>query len=292
MNDNHAQLSLRQQCELLDLNRSSYYYDPAPESEYNLQLMSLIDEQYTKTPFYGSPKITAWLKRMDYVVNIKRVKRLMRKMGIAAIYPGPNLSKRNQSHKIYPYLLKSLDITRENQVWATDITYVRLKNGFLYLVAIIDWWSRYVLAWELSNTLDSHFCIKALKEALLKYGKPDIFNSDQGSQFTDADFIEILLEHGVQISMDSKGRVFDNIFVERLWRSVKYENIYLNNYDGVLETYCGLKRYFEFYNDERLHQSLKYKTPAEIYFAIKPQKEVVSIKKTSHWHAHSCVFRS
>ena len=227
--EDHPKLSVRQQCDLLGLNRSSFYYEAVPEKEYNLQLMNLIDEQYTKTPFYGSPKMTAWLRRSGHLINIKRVKRLMRKMGIMAIYPGKNISKRNQQHKIYSYLLKGLDITRSNQVWATDITYIRLKKGFVYLVAIIDLHSRYVLSWRLSNTLDSHFCTEALKEALAKYGKPEIFNSDQGCQFTGEDFTKILLSHEVKISMDSKGRALDNIFVERLWRSVKYENIYLHN---------------------------------------------------------------
>lgn len=267
MKEDHPQLSVREQCNLLGLNRSSFYYEAVPEKEYNLQLMNLIDEQYTKTPFYGSPKMTAWLRRSGHLINIKRVKRLMKKMGIIAIYPGPNISKRNQQHKIYPYLIKGLDITRRNQVWSTDITYIRLKKGFVYLAAIIDWYSRYVLAWRLSNTLDSHFCVEILKEALAKHGKPDIFNSDQGCQFTNKDFTEILLSHQIQISMDSKGRALDNIFVERLWRSVKYENIYLHNYEDVFGTYCGLRRYFEFYNTERPHQSLDYRTPSEIYFS-------------------------
>lgn len=281
MKENHPQLSVREQCDLLGLNRSSFYYEAIPEKEYNLQLMNLIDEQYTKTPFYGSPKMTAWLRRSGHLINIKRVKRLMKKMGIMAIYPGPNISKRKQQHKIYPYLLKGLDITRRNQVWATDITYVRLKEGFVYLAAIIDLHSRYVLSWRLSNTLDSHFCIEALKEAIAKYGKPDIFNSDQGCQFTGEDFTKILLSHEVKISMDSKGRALDNIFVERLWRTVKYENIYLHNYEDVLGTYCGLRRYFEFFNTERPHQSLGYRTPSEVYFleeaAIPDEKQAASM---------------
>lgn len=276
MKEDHPQLSVREQCDLLGLHRSSFYYEAIPENEYNLQLMNLIDEQYTKTPFYGSPKITAWLRRSGYLVNIKRVKRLMKKMGIMAIYPGPNTSKRNQQHKIYPYLLKELDIARRNQVWATDITYIRLKKGFVYLAAIIDLHSRYVLSWRLSNTLDSHFCVEALKEAIAKYGKPDIFNSDQGCQFTGEDFTKILLSHEIKISMDSKGRALDNIFVERLWRSVKYENIYLHNYEDALGTYCGLRRYFEFFNTERPHQSLGYRTPSEVYFS---ENDVILNKK-------------
>lgn len=234
-------------------------------SDYNQKLMNLIDEQYTKTPFYGSPRLTAWLKRQGYNVNPKRVRRLMRIMGITAIYPGPNLSKRNKAHAIYPYLLKGVEINRINQVWSTDITYIRLKKGFVYLVAIIDWHSRYVLAWELSNTLDADFCVETLKRALEQYGNPEIFNTDQGSQFTSKAFTDVLLARGISISMDSKGRALDNIFVERLWRSVKQERIYLYNYETIPETFAGLVEYFWFYNNERIHQSLDYQTPAEVY---------------------------
>jgi len=233
--------------------------------EYSQKLMNLIDEQYTKTPFYGSPRLTAWLNRQGHPVNIKRVKRLMGIMGITAIYPGPNLSKRNKAHAVYPYLLKGVDINRVNQVWSTDITYIRLRKGFVYLVAIIDWHSRYVLSWELSNTLDADFCVEALKRALEQYGDPEIFNTDQGSQFTSKAFTDVLLGHGISISMDGKGRALDNIFVERLWRSVKQERIYLYNYETVPETFEGLAEYFWFYNNERPHQSLNYQTPAEVY---------------------------
>lgn len=262
----HPELSLRQCCELLELNRSTYYYDPRPEKEYNLQLMDLIDEQYTRTPFYGSRRLTAWFRRHGYEVNRKRIQRLMEIMGIMAIYPKANLSKPAPGHKIYPYLLRGIEIVLPNQVWSTDITYIRMARGFLYLVAIIDWYSRYVLAWELSNTLDVGFCLEALRKALL-IGNPDIFNSDQGSQFTSEDFTGILLARDIQISMDGRGRALDNIFVERLWRSVKYENVYLNHYEVPREAHTGLNEYFDFYNNERLHQSLDYQTPSEVYFS-------------------------
>lgn len=270
-----GEISLRQRCELLELNRSTYYYDPRPEKDYNLRLMDLIDEQYTRTPYYGSRRLTAWLRRQSYMVNRKRIQRLMEKMGISAIYPAANLSKPAAGHKIFPYLLSGVAIVRPNQVWSADITYIRMAYGFLYLVAIIDWYSRYVLAWKLSNTMDVDFCLEALLEAL-RHGNPDIFNSDQGSQFTSDDFTGLLLARCVQISMDGKGRALDNIFVERLWRSVKYEDIYLNNYEAAPEARAGLGRYFDFYNTERPHQSLEYQTPAEVYFS---QKEVMAPEK-------------
>lgn len=273
--EQHPELSLRQRCELLKLNRSTYYYNPQPEKEYNVRLMDLIDEQYTRTPFYGSRRLTAWLRRQGHLVNRKRTQRLMTKMGISAIYPKPNLSKPATGHKIFPYLLSGVKIVRPNQVWSTDITYIRMAYGFLYLVAIIDWYSRYVLAWELSNTLDVEFCLEALRRALL-IGTPDIFNSDQGSQFTSDDFTGILSARGIHISMDGRGRALDNIFVERLWRSVKYECIYLNNYEAVPGARVGLDDYFDFYNDERLHQSLDYQTPSEVHF---PRKEVPTTEK-------------
>ena len=257
-------VSIRQQCEMMGVNRSSYYYEPAPEDEYNLLLMELIDEQYTKTPFYGSPKLTAWLKRSGHQINIKRVKRLMNKLGIAAIYPTKNLSQPKEGHRLYPYLLTGVKIERPNQVWSADITYIRLLRGFLYLVAVIDWFSRYVLAWRLSNTLDASFCVEALKAAL-ENNCPDIFNTDQGGQFTGNDFTSVLIGKEIMISMDGKGRAFDNIFVERLWRTVKYENVYLNNYETAAATHAGLGEYFSFYNHERLHQSLAYQTPFEVY---------------------------
>lgn len=261
----HPDLSLRRQCGLLSLNRSGIYYRPVEVDPEDLFLMHLIDEEYTKLPFYGSRRMKAQLCGLGYPIGRERVQRLMRLMGLEAIFPGPNTSKRAQEHKIYPYLLRGVEITRPNQVWSTDITYIRLAGGFLYLVAVIDWFSRYVLSWQLSNSLDTSFCIEALGEAF-QFGKPDIFNSDQGTQFTSEDFTGRLLEEAVAISMDSKGRALDNIFVERLWRSVKYEEVYLNDYRTVAEARNGLGRYFEFYNGERYHQSLNYRRPYEIYF--------------------------
>lgn len=258
-------LSIARQCELLELHRSGVYYEPAGETELNLKLMGKIDKQYTKTPFYGSRRMAAWLKRQGDEVNRKRVQRLMRIMGIEAIYPKRRTSIPDEEHKVFPYLLREVAIVRPNQVWATDITYIRMRRGFVYLVAILDWFSRYVLAWELSNTLDRAFCISAL-QAALRRGTPDIFNTDQGCQFTSKHFTDVLKAADVDISMDGRGRVFDNIFTERLWRTVKYEDIYLNDYADVPEVYDGLGRYFAFYNDERLHQSLQYSTPREIHF--------------------------
>lgn len=262
---NHPDLSIRRQCELLDLNRASFYYQPAGESELNLTLMRLIDEQYTQTPFYGWPKMTVYLQQLGYPINHKRVQRLMQLMGLQAIYPKPRTSTPAPGHKIYPYLLRGLKITRPNQVWSADITYVPLPNGFMYLVAIIDWFSRYVLAWQLSNTLDGHFCIQALQQAL-QGGQPEIFNTDQGAQFTSLDFTSILEAADIRISMDGRGRALDNIFVERLWRSVKYEDIYLKDYATVPALITGLTIYFTFYNNERFHQSLGYRTPVEVHF--------------------------
>lgn len=261
-----AGLSIARQCELLGIHRSGLYYEPVGETELNLELMQRIDAQYTRTPFYGSRKMTAWLNREGYEVNRKRVQRLMRLMGIEAIYPKRRTSQKDAQHEVFPYLLRGVEIVRPNQVWATDITYIRMRRGFVYLVAIIDWFSRYVVTWELSNTLDREFCIQAL-EAALAHATPDIFNSDQGCQFTSKDFTGRLEAAGVRISMDGRGRVFDNIFTERLWRTVKYEEVYLNDYDDVADVYDGLTRYFAFYNDERLHQALDYSTPGEIHFA-------------------------
>jgi len=259
-------ISVRRQCETLGINRSGLYYSPVPISEETVVMMNLLDKQHTKTPFYGVPKMTKYLQGEGYEVGRERVRSLLRKMGIFAIYPKPNLSKRCFDHKIYPYLLKGVLIGRPNQVWSTDITYIRLLRGFVYLVAVIDWFSRYVLSWRLSNSLEACFCVEALREALENYGIPDIFNTDQGAQFTGDDFISCLLEHEIRISMDSKGRAFDNIFIERLWRSVKYEDIYIKGYETMTETACGLRQYFEFYNNVRFHQSLDYKTPKEVYF--------------------------
>lgn len=262
----HLELSLRRQCELLGLNRSTWYYQPASESEYNLQLMRLIDEQYLRTPFYGWPRMTAYLRRAGHAVNHKRVQRLMQTMGLQAIYPKPKTSLTGKGHTIYPYLLRGLEITRPYQVWSADITYVPMHQGFMYLVAIMDWFSRYVLTWQLSNTLDGYFCLDALQQALQK-GRPEIFNTDQGAQFTADDFTAYLEKADIQISMDGRGRALDNIFIERLWRSVKYEDIYLKDYATVPQLEVGLANYFSLYNDERPHQSLDYHTPAEIHFA-------------------------
>jgi len=263
----HPDLSISRQCELLSFARSSLYYRTVGESEYNELLMRLIDEQYTCAPFYGIRRMTAWLWREGHRVNHKRVGRLMRLMGIAAIYPKPRLSVADKEHKKYPYLLKNLDITRPDQVWCTDITYIRLRQGFVYLAAVMDWYSRYVISWELSITLETGSCLAAL-EGALETGRPEIFNSDQGAQFTSQDFTGRLLDEDIRISMDGRGRVFDNIFIERLWRSVKYEEVYLHDYQTVAEAREGLGRYFEFYNTERLHQALSYSTPLEIYKGI------------------------
>lgn len=226
--------------------------------------MRLIDEEYTRHPFYGTRRLTAWLKRKGHEVNIKRVRRLMRDMGIEAIYQKPNLSKAFPEHKKYPYLLKNIVIDHPDQVWSSDITYIRMKHGFIYLTAVMDWFSRYVLSFEVSTTLDTCFCIEALEKAL-NISNPEIFNTDQGSQFTSEAFTGCLKSNGITISMDGKGRAFDNIFVERLWRSVKYEEVYLNDYETVKNAIVGLFRYFEFYNKERVHQALEYQTPYEVY---------------------------
>ena len=257
-------MSMRWQCELLEINRSTLYYQPVPVSEYDLRLMNRVDEIFTMYPFYGSRRICENLNFEDWDVGRYKIRSIMRALGLEAIYPRRNLSVRNQLHRIYPYLLRNVEIVRPNQVWSADITYIRLSHGFVYLVAVIDWHSRCVLSWKLSNTLDSDFCVDALKEAL-GHGKPEIFNTDQGSQFTSDAFTGLLIKQGIEISMDGKGRALDNIFVERLWRTVKYENIYLNSYGSIPEVKSGLEAYFDFYNNERLHQSLKYRTPAEVY---------------------------
>jgi len=261
-----AMFSIRRQCELISLNRSSLYYQPAGESEENLRLMHLLDRQYTKTPFYGWPRMTAYLRREGYEVNPKRVRRLMALMGLQAIHPKRRTSTPAPGHKRYPYLLRGLKITCPCQVWSTDVMYVPMRGGFLYLVAVIDWFSRYVLAWQLSNTLDGLFCRVALRQAL-EQGMPAIFNTDQGAQFTAIEFTGILEAAGIQVSMDGRGRALDNVFVERLWRTVKYEHIYLVDYDAVPRLEAGLHDYFHFYNHERPHQSLGYQTPAEVHYA-------------------------
>jgi putative transposase len=260
----HPDISIRRQCALIGLNRASFYKKPAGESVLNLHLMRLIDEQYLRTPFYGYPKMTLELHRQGYAVNRKRVARLMQKMGLQAMVPYRKLSQPTPGHKIYPYLLRGLAITHPDQVWSTDITYIPMVNGFMYLVAIIDWYSRYVLAWQLSNTLDGTFCLDTLHRALQR-SQPEIFNSDQGSQFTAQAFTGCLAEAGIRISMDGRGRALDNIFVERLWRSLKYEDIYLKDYETVRALDGGLQDYFDFYNYERPHQNLSYRVPSEVY---------------------------
>lgn len=262
----NSKIPIYRQCELLSLNRSSLYYKPFRDTEYNEQLMKLIDVQYIQTPFYGIDKMTEWLRRQGKCVNHKRVRRLMRQMGLEAVYPRRKrgLSLPDKQHKVYPYLLRDVQIERPDQVWSADITYVRMYRGWLYLVAVMDWFSRYVLSWEVSVTLESEFCVSALKQALSS-GNPQVFNTDQGSQFTSDDFTDILKAAGIQISMDGKGRVFDNIFIERLWRTVKVEEVYLRDYETVAEARYYLGRYFELYNNKRFHQALGYRTPAEVY---------------------------
>jgi putative transposase len=261
----HPDLSVRRQCELIGLNRSTLYYEPASESPDNLKLMRLIDEQYTTCPFYGSRRIAAWLGTQGHEVNRKRVQRLMRVMGLEAMYPKPKLSA-GSGHKVYPYLLRGVAIDRVRQVWSTDITYLPMPTGFMYLAATIDWFSRYVVAWRLSNTLDGSFCQDMLDEALGR-GQPEVFNTDQGTQFTAAAWVGRLERAGVAVSMDGRGRCLDNVFVERLWRTVKYEDVYLKGYESVPALESGLRAYFGFYNTERLHQSLGYRTPAQVYGA-------------------------
>lgn len=255
------------QCELAGVSRATVYAQrtPAPTNSQDLELLRLIDEQYTRRPFYGSRKMVTYLKDQGRRVNRKRVQRLMRILGLAGMAPGPNTSRPHPQHKIYPYLLRGVEVTRPNQVWSTDITYIRLAHGFVYLVAVIDWYSRKVLSWRISNTLDTVFCVDCLEEALTRYGNPEIFNTDQGCQFTSESFTGVLKAHGIAISMDGRGRALDNIFVERLWRSVKYEDVYLKGYTNPMELMIGLTEYFVFYNGERPHQSLGNRTPAEVY---------------------------
>jgi putative transposase len=262
---------VRRQCELLGLSRSSLYYEPGGEASEDLRLMRLIDEQYTARPFYGSRRMTIRLNERGEGVNRKRVQRLMRVMGLEAIYPKPRLSLAGKGHRIYPYLLRGVKVERRDQVWSTDITYVPMASGFMYLAAVIDWYSRYVIGWRLSNTLDGSFCLEMLEEAL-RGGRPEIFNTDQGVQFTAARFTGRLESAGVAVSMDGRGRALDNVFVERLWRSVKYEDIYIQGYDTVPGLHHGLASYFAFYNDERPHQSLDYRTPAAVYRGTMAEK--------------------
>jgi putative transposase len=261
----HPHISIARQCDLVGLPRSSYYYSSEGETAENLHLMRLLDEQYTRTPFYGVRRMTVWLRQQGYTVNPKRVARLLHTMGLETIYPKPRLSQPHPAHRSYPYLLRGVPITRVNQVWSTDITYIRLRGGFVYLVAVMDWFSRYVLSWAVSITMDVGFCLEALEQAL-GMATPDIFNSDQGAQFTSADFTGRLETAGVKISMDGRGRALDNVFVERLWRTVKYEEVYLKDYETPHEAIQGLERFFQLYNRQRPHQALGYQTPATVYF--------------------------
>lgn len=263
---NHAKLSLARQCALLSIARSSFYYEAKGESETSLALMRLIDRQYLVTPWYGSRQMARHLRREGWCVGRKRVRRLMRKMGLQAIYQAPSTSQLHPEHRIYPYLLKGLVINRPNRVWCADITYIGMRRGFLYLVAIMDWASRKVLAWRLSNTLDADFCVAALEEALARYAAPEIFNTDQGSQFTGNAFTDVLQEAGVKISMDGKGRWMDNVFIERLWRSLKYECVYLHAFETGSEAQSGIRRWIDYYNAQRPHSSLgPATTPDEAY---------------------------
>ena len=266
MEADHPAICISRQCELLDLPRSSFYYRSVGISEYNLVLMDMIDQKYTQHPFYGILRMTAWLRDEGHPVNHKRVQRLMQLMGLRAIYPKPRLSKSEDVSEKDPYLLKGMMIRRPNQVWGTDITYIKLKQGFVYLVAIMDWFSRYVISWEVSNSLDVHFCLSALEKALGKGVVPEIFNSDQGSQFTSEAFTSRLKAAEVQISWDGRGRFWDNIFIERLWRSVKYEEVYLKDYVNVPDAIRNLDDYFRFYNRQRHHQALGHKTPEYVFF--------------------------
>ncbi|MGU0940869.1 IS3-like element ISPpu29 family transposase [Pseudomonas aeruginosa] len=268
--DGADKLSLSRECELAEVPRATVYRRltakvPEEACAEDLLLCRLIDEEYTSRPFYGSRRMVVFLRGAGHVVNRKRVQRLMRGMGLAGMAPGPNTSKPQPQHKVYPYLLRGVAVTRPNQVWSTDITYIRLARGFAYLVAVIDWYSRKVLSWRLSNSMDASFCVDCLEDALREHGRPEVFNSDQGSQFTSAAFTGVLKREGVAISMDGRGRALDNIFVERLWRNVKHEDVYLKGYANMAELTVGLAQYFAFYNAERPHQSLGYKTPASVY---------------------------
>jgi putative transposase len=261
----HPQLSIVQQCELLEVPRSSYYFDPQPETPENLLLMRLIDQQYLQTPFYGSRRMALHLQREGHEVNRKRVQRLMRMMGLEGLVPQRKTSAPALGHKVYPYLLRGLEISRPNHVWCSDITYIPMRNGFMYLVAVMDWFSRHVLAWRLSNTLDTRFCVEALDEAL-QVARPDIFNTDQGAQFTSDLFTSRLLAERIAISMDGRGRALDNVFIERLWKSVKYEEVYLKDYEHTADLMTGLGDWFDLYTHHRPHLGLAGQTPAEVYF--------------------------
>jgi putative transposase len=265
---NQPKLSIANQCRLLSINRSSFYYRPVPIKAEDLELMRLIDEQYLKTPTWGSRSMRNHLRRLGYKINRKRVQRLMRLMGLEAIYPKPKTSRPHPQHKIYPYLLRGLTVDRPNQVWAADITYIPMSRGFMYLIAIMDWHSRKVLSWRLSNTLEADFCVEALAEAVKRYGAPEIFNTDQGAQFTSEAFTGLLQNHGIAVSMDGRGRCQDNIFIERLWWTLKHHYVYLHSFGSGSELRDGLRYWFNFYNKERFHQSLDNLTPDEVYYGL------------------------
>lgn len=261
------ELSIKGQCELLGISRSSFYYKPLPESEENLAIMRYLDEQYMETPFYGVERLLVSLVMMGYKINVKRLRRLMKLVGWQTIYPAPKTTKIDPTKYKYPYLLKNLTVCRKNQVWEIDITYIPMNKGFMYLFAIIDIHTRYVVGWSISNTMTAEWCVETIAEAIAKHGKPEIINSDQGSQFTSELYTKFLHDNEIEISMDGKGRAIDNIFIERLWRSVKYEHVYLHVYEDGLSLWKGLYSYFEFYNRQRLHQSLEYSTPSQLYLA-------------------------
>ena len=274
MIDKEHAVSLTRQGQILSLSRSSLYYEAVPFSDRDLELMRLIDEIHLRYPFMGSRSIRDQLQDKGHQVGRQHVSTLMKKMGIVAMYRKPKTSKPHPAHKVYSYLLRGLEITRANHVWAADITYLPMARGFCYLVAIMDWASRKVLAWRLSNTLDASFCVEALEEAIARYGTPEIFNTDQGSQFTSDDFIGVLQSRGISISMDGKGRWMDNVFIERLWWSVKYQDVYLKAYESIAEARKGLTKYFDFYNRIRRHQSLDRRTPDDVYWSTLPRKQV------------------
>ena len=291
MNDD---LATTRQCALAGVSRATIYahQKPKADNDDDLLLCRLIDEEYTRHPFYGTRRMVVMISaKVGYRVNRKRIQRLMRQMGLQGMAPGPNTSRAHPQNPVYPYLLRGLEITRPNQVWSTDITYIRLTNGFVYLVAVIDWYSRKVLSWRISNSMDASFCVECLEDALRGYGKPDIFNSDQGSQFTSLAFKGVLQREDIIISMDGRGRAFDNIFVERLWRNVKYEDVYLNGYATMGELTVGLTLYFSFYNAERPHQSLEYKTPDAVYASASGGGALIIDKFVVHPKAENLVRR-
>ena len=275
----NKQLSIQTQCQLLSISRSGWYYESKGESPLNLTLMRLMDEQFLATPYYGSRQMARWVRRQGYEVGRHRVRRLMAVMGLHAIYQAPRTSAPHPQHRIYPYLLRNLAITRANQVWCTDITYLPIKRGFLYLVAIMDWQSRKVLSWRLSNTMDTHFCVEALEEALALYGVPDIFNTDQGSQFTSCEFTSVLQDHGIKISMDGKGRWMDNVFIERLWRSLKYECVYLHALETSSQARYQIGAWLSHYNHTRPHSTFNGQTPDEVYNLSHLQRPAPEEKK-------------